>query len=95
MSSGDYFPEHTGQRLLRHLPQCRVLVVYGLTEAAGRMCYRFVGTDAVAEHDGAVGAPIAGLELNVFDDDMSVCPSGELGRVFVRGAYLFLSLIHI
>jgi len=89
MSSGDHFSESVGQRLMQQLKGCTLVVAYGLTESAGRMCCRVVSSAADLRSGGTVGRPIEGLALDVFDDDMTRCPPGEPGKIFVKGAYLF------
>lgn len=89
MCSGDYFQESIGRRLMRHIPDCTLIIAYGLTESAGRMCCRVITSAEDLGAGGTVGSPIDGLALNVFDDDMTQCPPGKAGKIFVKGAYLF------
>jgi long-chain acyl-CoA synthetase len=94
MSSGDYFPEDVGFRLMQLIPDCTVVVAYGLTEAAGRMCCRVLTQGIRSGEDGAVGSAIDGLELEAFDDDMNKCSPNEIGKIFVRGKYLLRGYIN-
>jgi acyl-CoA synthetase (AMP-forming)/AMP-acid ligase II len=82
-------PSDVGRRLMRHIPCCTLVVAYGFTEAAGRMCCRVVALQSDLGESGTVGCAIDGLKLEIFDDDMNTCLPGEIGRVFVRGKYLF------
>lgn len=94
MSSGDYFPEEVGRSLMRNIAGCRLVVAYGLTEAAGRVCCRVVDQPDKLGDNGAVGNVIDGLEIEVFDEHMGKCPPGETGKLFVKGNYLFSGYVN-
>jgi long-chain acyl-CoA synthetase len=89
MSSGDFFFEEIGHRLMRQMRECSLVVAYGLTEAAGRMCCRIINDPSELGHDGLVGDPIDDYELEAFDDEFGRCDADEPGRIFVRSSYLF------
>jgi acyl-CoA synthetase (AMP-forming)/AMP-acid ligase II len=71
------------QRLRTALPQCRLFVMYGQTEATARLTY--LPPDRLDEKLGSVGIPIQGVEIVVRRDDGASAGPGERGDVWVRG----------
>lgn len=88
MSSGDYLAEDVIERLRKYLPNIRLIVAYGLTEAAGRICCRTVSACSAAS-PGRVGRPISGMRVTVRRDDFTICKPHETGLVYVEGEYMF------
>ena len=72
------------QRLRAALPQARLFVMYGQTEASARLtCLRPEHLDAKL---GSVGTPIAGVRIQVRREDGSLAVPGETGEVWAQGA---------
>jgi acyl-coenzyme A synthetase/AMP-(fatty) acid ligase len=57
------------------------------------MCCRVISSAETLVAGGTVGSPIDGLTLDAFDDDMTRCPPGEAGKIFVKGAHLFAGYV--
>lgn len=60
------------------LPETRLFVTYGLTEAS-RVCYRQV--EKAEEDHGAVGRPYPGVTLSVLDEHEAPVGAGQSGRI--------------
>ena len=71
------------QRLRAALPQARLFVMYGQTEATSRLTW--LPPERLDEKLGSVGVPVAGVELRVVREDGTDAPPGEEGEVRVRG----------
>jgi len=69
--------------LARALPETRLLVTYGLTEAS-RVCYREVREPRPEQ--GSVGTPYPGVRVWVTDETGAPVPDGTCGRVRVQSA---------
>jgi acyl-CoA synthetase (AMP-forming)/AMP-acid ligase II len=83
------------QRALSLLPEVGFVNAYGLTETSSSIAV--LGPDdhrdAVASDDpavrarlGSVGRPLPGVEIEVRAPDGSLCPPGQTGQIYVRGA---------
>ena len=83
MSSGDHLSPDIIEQFARTRARPFIMTVYGMTELAGRFC--ILPHELVSEKAGSVGYPIAGLEVDVRDDDSAPVPPGEIGGVYVRG----------
>lgn len=91
MSSGDHLPADVIDSLRASLPDLHLIVAYGLTEVGGRFC---ILTPAdYAEHRGAVGRPIPGLDVFVESDAGIRAEAGEVGAVFACGNWVFSGYI--
>ncbi|MBX3727254.1 MAG: AMP-binding protein [Xanthomonadales bacterium] len=71
------------RRLRAALPAARLFVMYGQTEASARLT--FLDPDRVDRKPGAVGGPVAGVELAIRHADGSTALPGEEGEVWARG----------
>ena len=71
------------QRLVTALPQCRVFVMYGQTEASARLCY--LPPDRLQEKMGSVGVAVQDVRIEVRHDDGRKANAGEIGEVWARG----------
>jgi len=81
MSSGDYMQEELARRLRNR--GLEVVIAYGLTEVAGRLCVRRVDHE---DRPGTVGRPIAGLALSY----MAPATDNDADTLLaVRGDFLF------
>lgn len=86
-SSGDHLPPEVIHLLRQNLPASEIFTVYGLTEVGGRFC--ILPPADTAAHLGKVGVPIAGLSIDIVDDDGTVLGTGETGEVRIQGQSLF------
>lgn len=71
------------RRLRAALPKARLFIMYGQTEASARLT--FLDPDRVDRKPGAVGRPVAGVELAIRHADGSSAAPGEEGEVWARG----------
>ena len=74
------------RRLLEVLPDKEIFVMYGATEAAGRLAYLPPGELRGAV--GCIGRAIDNVELLVLRPDGTVCDVGETGEIVARGSCL-------
>jgi acyl-CoA synthetase (AMP-forming)/AMP-acid ligase II len=72
------------RRLRAALPQTRLFVMYGQTEATSRLTW--LPPERLEEKLGSVGIPVDGVEMRIVRDDGSDATTGEEGEVWVRGA---------
>jgi long-chain acyl-CoA synthetase len=72
------------RRLRAALPQARLFVMYGQTEATSRLTW--LPPERLDEKLGSVGIPVDGVELRIVHEDDSDAATGEDGEVRVRGA---------
>ncbi|HLI05831.1 MAG TPA: long-chain fatty acid--CoA ligase [Ktedonobacteraceae bacterium] len=61
---------------------CRILEGYGLTEASAALTGH---TREMEVRPGSVGKPLAGVEIQIVDEDDQQVPVGEVGEVIARG----------
>lgn len=71
------------RRLRAALPDARLFVMYGQTEATSRLTY--LPPERLDEKLGAVGIPVDGVELRIVREDGHDAEMGETGEVRVRG----------
>ena len=71
------------RRLRAALPDARLFVMYGQTEATSRLTY--LPPERLDEKLGAVGIPVDGVELRIVREDGHDAEVGETGEVRVRG----------
>ena len=72
------------RRLIEALPEKKIFVMYGATEASARLAY--LPPDALATHVGSIGRAIPGVELRVLRKDGSEAAVDEVGEIVARGA---------
>lgn len=87
MSSGDHLPVDTIDKLRGAFPGVELHVVYGMAEMGGRICS--LPPAAIDDHTGAVGLPISGIEVDIYDDEGTLCPPGEIGELYVQSPFRF------
>lgn len=77
---------------LRHaIPQARIFVMYGQTEATARLSY--LPPEDLDRKPGSVGIAIPGVELAVVDADGRPVPEGTVGEVVARGDNVMLGYL--
>lgn len=87
MSSGDHLPVATIDRLLAAFPELELHTVYGMAEMGGRICT--LPPADVIRKKGAVGLPIAGIEVDIYDEGGALAAPGEIGELYVDGPFRF------
>jgi len=75
-------------RLRAAIPQARLFVMYGQTEATARLAW--LPPERLDEKTGAVGVAIPGVELEVRDEHGARVTTGTVGEVHARGANIML-----
>jgi acyl-CoA synthetase (AMP-forming)/AMP-acid ligase II len=78
----------TTTRLRAALPQARVFIMYGQTEATARLAW--LPPDRIEEKPGSVGVPIPGVEIEIRSENGQPAARFEVGDVYVRGANVML-----
>jgi long-chain acyl-CoA synthetase len=72
------------RELTQRLPTTRLYIMYGATEASGRLAC--LPAEELASAIGSIGRAISGVELTVYRDDGQECAPGEVGELFAHGA---------
>lgn len=75
-------------RLREAIPQARLFIMYGQTEATARLAW--LPPHMLDAKSGAVGLAIPGVELQVRNEAGQVCAAFEVGEVFARGPNVML-----
>jgi acyl-CoA ligase (AMP-forming) (exosortase A-associated) len=86
-NSGGAMPGSVVQALRRSLPQSRIFLMYGLTEAF-RSTY--LPPEELDRRPDAIGKAIPNAEIMVVREDGSPCGAGEPGELVHRGAHVAL-----
>ena len=73
----------TTQKILEALPQVRLFVMYGQTEASARLSY--FEPALYPSKIGSIGKPIPGVTLTIRDEHGHVCPPGKTGEIVAQG----------
>lgn len=84
-AGGAMAPELT-RRLIEALPDKRIYVMYGATEASARLS--FLDPADLPRKIGSIGKAIPNVELRVLRDDGSEAAVGEVGEIVARGSNL-------
>jgi acyl-CoA synthetase (AMP-forming)/AMP-acid ligase II len=71
------------RRLMTAVAPRRVYVMYGATEAAGRLSY--VPPEALADNIGSIGQPIDGVSFSLRTDAGDEAGPGEVGEIVAQG----------
>jgi acyl-CoA synthetase (AMP-forming)/AMP-acid ligase II len=66
------------------LPQVKIFIMYGQTEATARLSY--VPPDRLVDKPGSAGIPVPGVEIEIRDEQRLRLGPHETGNVWVRGA---------
>lgn len=77
-----WMPIEHKEYLLSNLPNARVCMHYGLTEAS-RTCFTEFRQDR--EKLDSVGRPSPGVEVTIIDEEGAEVPTGEMGEIAVTG----------
>jgi acyl-coenzyme A synthetase/AMP-(fatty) acid ligase len=71
------------QELVNTVPQARVYVMYGQTEATARLSY--LPPDLLSSKLGSIGKGIPGVTLRVIGEDGSPVTPGNVGEIYASG----------
>ena len=71
------------QELVNTVPQARVYVMYGQTEATARLSY--LPPDLLSSNLGSIGKGIPGVTLRVIGEDGSPVTPGNVGEIYASG----------
>jgi acyl-CoA synthetase (AMP-forming)/AMP-acid ligase II len=80
--AGGHLPELYVRRLAERFPGAQIFLMYGATEAAGRLSY--LPPEQVAHKPGSIGVPIRGVEMRVTVEGRPAAP-GQEGEIEARG----------
>ncbi len=89
------------QRATKAFPQAELRHAYGLTETSPILTLLdFTACQAAIESGNygllkSCGRPLAGIDINIVDDDGVSLPPGEAGEVVVRGPNVFKSYLNL
>ena len=92
MSSGDHLPVAVIDQLLTAFPDLELHTVYGMAEMGGRICS--LPPAAVTRKKGAVGLPISGIEVDIYDETGEIASPGEIGELHVDSPFGFDGYFH-
>jgi acyl-CoA synthetase (AMP-forming)/AMP-acid ligase II len=84
-AGGPMSPELT-RRLMKAIPDKRIVIMYGATEASARLSYLDPGE--LPRKLGSIGKAIPNVELRVLREDGSEAEVGEVGEIVARGSNL-------
>ena len=76
------------RELMQIVPAARLYIMYGATEAAGRLSC--LPAEELAANVGSIGRAIAGVTLSVLDDAGAECAPGAVGELFAQGDNIML-----
>lgn len=75
------FREKFDEVIHRHGAIASLYAGYGLTE----MCAVCTNNSSLGDRPGSVGAPIPGVEIEIWDPDSKRLPNGEIGEIVMSG----------
>lgn len=81
--AGGHLPPSSVLELCNALPDTRIFVMYGQTEATARLSY--LPPELIASKPGSIGRGIPGVTLRVLDESGSPVRPGEVGEIVAEG----------
>jgi len=82
--AGGKLPPVLIEELLAAVPEARLFVMYGQTEATARLSY--LPPDRLQDKSGSIGKGIPGVELRVLAESGEPVAPGERGEIYATGA---------
>ncbi|MBT3337186.1 MAG: AMP-binding protein [Anaerolineae bacterium] len=82
-------PQLLERAFAQNLP---VATTYGLTECASQVAT--ATPNEARRKPGSVGKPLAGIRVDIRDDDGQKMPTGEIGNVYVSGDVVMFGYLH-
>ncbi|OQP61097.1 hypothetical protein A3860_05095 [Niastella vici] len=70
----------------RHMPGCRNINMYGITETTVHVTFKELSEQDIAHNVSNIGLPLPTLSCVVLDKDLQQVPVGVTGELFVGGA---------
>jgi long-chain acyl-CoA synthetase len=86
--AGGSMPRAQIEKLRQQLPNTEVFIMYGQTEATARLSY--LSPEHLETKLGSVGMPLAGVEIEVRNNDGHVVAAGEVGEICARGPNIMM-----
>lgn len=86
-NSGGRFPEHMVKEYRRRLPNTKIYLMYGLTEAFRST---FLEPEQVDERPTSIGKAIPNADILVLNEERRPCLPGEVGELVHRGVHVAL-----
>jgi len=81
--AGGYMAPKTITELQQALPETKIFVMYGQTEATARLSY--LPPERLADKIGSIGKGIPGVQLRVLTEDGRPVSTGEIGEIVAEG----------
>ena len=81
--AGGPMPPANIERLRKALPQVRIFIMYGQTEATARLSY--LPPERLLEKLGSIGIAIPGVTLDIRNEHGEPVADGEPGEIWARG----------
>lgn len=81
--AGGAMPQALTRRLREALPQARLIVMYGQTEATARLAW--LPPERLDDKPGSAGMAIPGVQLQIRDDHGQPLAAGQPGELWARG----------
>lgn len=78
----------TTDKLRAVLPDAKIFIMYGQTEASARLTY--LPHNQLETKRGSVGIAIPGVEISIMDDSGQQVASGDMGEICARGPNIML-----
>lgn len=86
--SGECLGKAVGWHIRQAFPECDIFHVYGLTEAAPRVCY--LPPELFTKYPDYVGRPLRSVSVKILDEHGDECPPGQAGLLWVTGENVML-----
>lgn len=86
--AGGKLPDIFIHELRKALPETKIFVMYGQTEATARLSY--LPPDLIDIKQGSIGKGIPGVTLEVLDEKEAPVPPGATGEIVARGKNIAL-----
>jgi amino acid adenylation domain-containing protein len=87
VTSGETLPPAVAAELTYILPQCGLINLYGMTEAAADVTAFTVDT-SLPKTAIPIGTPIDGMRISLMDDTLRPVARGERGHIYIGGVGL-------
>jgi len=86
--SGDVLPSTLPDRVRAFNARAEIVNVYGITEASIWSTVYSVGSSAADRGSVSIGKALANQSIDILNDDLTACPPGEVGQLYIGGAGL-------
>lgn len=86
--AGGPMPPANTERLRKALPQVRLFIMYGQTEATARLSY--LPPERLLEKLGSIGIAIPGVTLDIRNEHGEPVAAGKPGEIWARGGNIML-----